>query len=132
MDAAVRSTKALWAGRIISTVVILFMAFDGVGKLLKVSQVVKANVELGFPEGQLQFLGVLILAFTLAYAIPRTAVLGAILLTAFLGGATAAKVRLEDASLFFSVVMGALVWGGLFLRDARLRALIPWRRLGSA
>jgi hypothetical protein len=103
------------------------MLLDGVTKLLKVPQVEQATAELGFPEGQIRGLGVLILVCTVLYVIPRTSVLGAILLTAFLGGATAAKVRIEDPTLLFSVVMGVLVWAGLFLRDERLRALLPLR-----
>jgi hypothetical protein len=118
---------ALWAGRFLSGLVVLFMLFDGVTKLLKVPQVVQATAELGFPDGQIRVLGLIILVCTVLYVIPPTSVLGAILLTAFLGGATAAKVRIEDPALLFSVVMGVLVWGGLFLRDERLRALVPLR-----
>jgi hypothetical protein len=88
---------------------------------------VQATAELGFPDGQIRVLGLIILVCTVLYVIPPTSVLGAILLTAFLGGATAAKVRIEDPALLFSVVMGVLVWGGLFLRDERLRALVPLR-----
>ena len=73
----------------------------------------------------------LVLVCTAVYVIPRTSILGAILLTGFLGGATAAKVRIEDASLFFSVVMGVLAWAGLYLRNDRLRALVPFVRGGG-
>lgn len=120
--------KKVLVGRILSGLVVLFMAFDGVAKLLKVPEVTKATTELGFPEGEIRSLGVTVLICTVAYVVPRTSVLGAILLTGFLGGATAAKVRLEDPSLLFSVAMGVLVWGGLFLRDERLRELLPLRR----
>jgi DoxX-like family len=121
------SDAQLWAGRILSGLVVLSMLLDGVTKLLKVPQVERATAELGFPEGQIRGLGALILVCTVLYVAPRTSVLGAILLTAFLGGATAAKVRLEDPTLLFSVVMGVMVWAGLFLRDERLRALVPLR-----
>ncbi|MGH7296846.1 MAG: DoxX family protein [Polyangiaceae bacterium] len=116
------------AGRGISVLVTLFMTFDGVAKVLVEPHVVKAQAELGFPAELAVPLGLVVLACTALYAFPRTAMLGAVLLTAWLGGATAAKVRLEDASLLFSVVMGVLVWAGLYLRDERLRALLPLRR----
>jgi hypothetical protein len=120
--------KKVWAGRAVSALVILFMAFDGVAKLVHESHVLQASAELGWPEGQTTGLGLLVLACTTVYAVPPTSVLGAILLTGFLGGATAAKVRIEDPSLLFSVVMGILTWGGLWLRDERLRALVPLRK----
>jgi hypothetical protein len=118
----------LWAGRIVSGLVVLFMVFDGVSKLLQVQPVLKAQAELGWPEGQGRLLGVLLLACTAVYAFPRAWVLGAILLTGFLGGATAAQARIESPHFLFSVMMGVLVWLGIFLRDERLRALVPLRR----
>jgi DoxX-like family len=118
------SRKMLSAGRVLTGLVVLFMAFDGVTKVTRAPQVLKAMVELGFPDDLTRVLGVLVLACTVVYVIPRTSVLGAILLTAWLGGATAAKVRLEDHTMFFSVVIGVMVWGGLFFRDKRLRTLI--------
>jgi hypothetical protein len=121
-----------WAGRILSALVIAFMLFDAAGKLARESHVVAAQAELGFPDGQIRLLGAIVLACTILYAIPRTAIFGAILLTAFLGGATAAKVRLEDASLWFSVVMGVLAWAGLYLRDGRLRTIVPFSTHSSA
>jgi hypothetical protein len=120
--------KGVWAGRAVSALVVLFMVFDGVAKLAHESHVLQASAQLGWPESQTTGLGLLVLACTTVYAVPRTSVLGAILLTGFLGGATAAKVRIEDASLFFSVAMGVLTWVGLWLRDAGLRALLPLRR----
>src|SRR5882762_4334164 len=90
------STGMLWAGSIVSGVVILFMLFDGIAKLLKVAPVMLAMTELGYPAELTRTLGVLGLACTILYAVPRTSILGAILLTAFLGGATAAKARLKD------------------------------------
>ena len=112
-----------------STFAILFMLLDAVMKLVKPLPVVQATVQLGFPESVIFGLGIALLVCTVLYAIPGTSVLGAILLTGYLGGAVASKVRVE-AGLFdltFPVIFAALVWGGLFLRDPRLRALIPWR-----
>jgi hypothetical protein len=123
-----RARARIWTGRGLSGLVVVFMTWDGVAKLVVESHVVKAMAELGWPPGQTVGLGILVLACTAIYAVPRTSVLGAILLTAFFGGATAAKVRIEDTSLFFSVVMGALAWAGLYLRDERLRALLPIAR----
>jgi hypothetical protein len=122
----------VWIGRGLSGLVVAFMLFDGIGKIAVEQHVVKAMAELGWPPGQTVALGVLILVCTAVYAIPRTSVLGAILLTGFLGGATAAKVRMEDASLFFSVFMGVLTWAGLYLRNDRLRALVPLERDGGS
>jgi hypothetical protein len=123
-----RSKATLWAGRILTAITVLFMLFDGISKVAVIPPVVKAMAELGYPADLTRVLGVLILLCTVVYVIPRTSVLGAILLTAFLGGATAAKVRLEDPTLFFSVAMGVLVWAGLFFRDDRLRTLFPLRK----
>jgi hypothetical protein len=117
----------LWAGRVVSGLVVLFMLFDSITKVVKEEHVVKAMAELGFPDHLTTLLGLILLVSTVLYAIPRTAILGAILLTAWLGGATAEKTRLEDATWLFSVVFGVLVWVGLYLRDARLRSLTPIR-----
>jgi hypothetical protein len=123
------SKKKLWAGIIITALPALFLFLDGVGKVAKPAVVVEATVRLGYPESVILYLGIVLLACTIVYVIPRTAVLGAILLTGYLGGAVATHVR-AGGSLFeilFPVIMGALVWGGLYLRDQRLRALIPFR-----
>jgi hypothetical protein len=119
------SSKALWVGWIMTGLPALFLLFDGVMKLVKPEFVVKATVQLGYPEGVILPLGIVLLACTCLYLIPRTAVLGAILLTGYLGGAVATHVRVS-ADLFeilFPVVFGALLWGGLFLRDPRLRRI---------
>jgi len=112
-----------------STLVALFMLFDGIGKLVKPAPVVEATVHIGYPESVIFGLGVVLTAATILYIIPRTSVLGAILLTGYLGGAVASQVRIS-ASLFseiFPILLGVLVWGGLYLRDERVRALIPLR-----
>ncbi len=121
------STGALWTGRVFSALTVLFMLFDAAGKLARESHVLKAQVEIGWPDDLTRVLGGVLLVCTLLYAVPRTAFYGAILLTAWLGGATAAKVRLEDPMLWFSVAFGFLLWAGLFLRDSRIRSLAALR-----
>jgi len=120
--------KTIWAGRIIGALVILFLTFDGLIKAMRLAPAVESTAQIGFPERLVRSLGFVELACLALYTVPRTSVLGAILLTGYLGGATAAKVRLEDPSFLFSVVFGVLVWGALFLRDDRLRALIPLKK----
>jgi hypothetical protein len=120
-----------WTGWGMSGLMIAFLLFDGVSKLVLESHVVEATAQIGYPLDLIRPLGVICLACTILYAIPRTSILGAILLTAYLGGAVASKVRIEDplfGSVLFGVYFGILVWGGLYLRDARLRALIPLSR----
>jgi len=122
--AAVSSKKALWTGRIISGWLVLFLLFDGVVKVLKLAPAMEGTARLGYPSSLVVPIGIVELLCVAAYVIPRTSILGAILLTGYLGGATATQVRLEDPWFFFPVVVGALVWAGLLLRDARLRSLI--------
>lgn len=124
------SKGSLWAGRVISGFVVVFMLFDGVTKLMKVSQVVEATVRIGFPTNTIVGIGATLLFCTALYVIPQTSVLGAILLTGYLGGATAANVRAGTPAFntCFPIIFGVLVWLGLFLRDRRLRALVPLRR----
>ena len=124
------STKRLWAGRIIGTLAVLFLVFDSVGKLLTLPPVVAGTARLGFPESVVLGIGIVELVCIVAYLTPRTAVLGAILLTGYLGGAVATHVRIGDpvfSHVLFPIYVAVLVWGGLFLRDGRLRALIPLR-----
>ena len=115
-----------WTGRVLSTIVILFMIFDGVLHVWKPAPVVEAFNQLGYPIRAAVALGILALVCTALYAIPRTAVLGAVLLTAYLGGAVATQVRAEAGwfPIIFPVLLGVLLWTGLALRDARVRALI--------
>ena len=123
------SNKALWTGRIISTLSAAFLLFDGVVKLFKPGFVVKGTVELGYNENVIVPLGIVLSACAILYSIPRTSVLGAILLTGYLGGACATHVRAGQGAfrILFPVFFGALLWLGLYLRDARLRAVI-WPR----
>jgi hypothetical protein len=121
------SPKALWAGRIVSGLVVLFMLMDGTMKLFKPSFVLEANARLGYPESTLVGIGLALLASTVLYVIPRTSIFGAILLTGYLGGAVASNVRAAQGlfNTMFPLVFGVLVWGGLWLRDSRLRNLVP-------
>src|SRR5215831_9392333 len=123
------SKGALWAGRIMSALPTLFLLVDGAMKLAKPEVVVKTTVDLGYAEAVILPLGVVLLACTILYLIPRTAVLGAILLTGYLGGAVATHVHAGHGAfeILFPVVFGALLWGGLVLRDGRLRVLLPLR-----
>ena len=119
------------AGRVMSTLPVLFLLFDAALKFAKPAMVVEGTVTLGYPEGVIVPLGVILLASTLLYAFPRTAVLGAILLTGYLGGAVATHVRVGHpmfSHTLFPVFVGLLLWGGLWLRDSRVRALLPLRR----
>jgi len=105
----------------------LFLLVDGAMKLAKPAIVVETTVKLGYAESVIFPLGIVLLACTSVYVIPRTSVLGAILLTGYLGGAVATHVRAGNGwfTMSFPVILGALLWSGLYLRDARLRALIP-------
>jgi uncharacterized membrane protein YphA (DoxX/SURF4 family) len=120
------SKKMLWAGRIVSALPVLMLLLSGVMKLVKPAPVVEGFARFGYPERLAFAIGILELVCTLIYVIPQTSVLGAILLTGFLGGATATHVRVGDP-FFAPVVLGVLVWLGLLLRDGRLRALLPLR-----
>ena len=125
------SNTAIWAGRIISAVVILFLLADGGMKLIPLDIVVEATGQLGYPVSIARTLGILTLVCTILYAIPQTSVLGAILLTGYLGGAIASHLRIDSplfSHVLFGVYLGLMIWGGLYLRDGRLRALIPLRR----
>lgn len=125
--------KVVWVGRGLSGVAALFLAFDALGKLARVAPVVEGTVQLGYPEGVVRGLGVCLLACTVLYVVPRTSVLGAVLLTGYLGGAVATHVRVSHPWLthaLFPVYVAAFVWGGLYLRDPRLAALAPWSPTG--
>ncbi|MBR2690678.1 MAG: DoxX family protein [Aquamicrobium sp.] len=125
------STRALWAGRIMSGLIVLFMIFDGVIKLPPLDIVTQTMTEIGWPAdvGTARLLGIIGLVATALYAWPRTSFLGAILLTAYFGGAIATHVRIGNplfSHTFFGIYLGLLLWGGLWLRDPRLRALLPF------
>lgn len=127
------SNGALWTGRALSAIVILFMIFDGVIKLPPLQIVTQTMAQLGWPEdpNTARLLGIVGLISTVLYALPRTSVLGAILLTAYMGGAISTHVRIGNPLLshtLFGVYLAVVLWGGLYLRDPRVRALIPFSR----
>jgi hypothetical protein len=121
------SRKALWLGRILTGISAAFLLFDASGKLLKVPPVVEAAVGLGFPVDVILGLGVTLAACMILLLVPRTAVLGALILTGYLGGAVAANVRIGNpfaTHTLFPVCVATFVWGGLYLRDPRVRAML--------
>ena len=122
------STKSLWAGRIITALPILFLLMDGVMKLVKPTRVVETTVQLGYPESVILPIGIVLLVCTVLNVIPRTCVLGAILLTGYLGGAVATQLRVGAGPfpIVFPIILGVLIWLGLYLREDRLRALVPY------
>jgi len=125
------SKRSLWTGRIISVLVILFMLFDAALHLIKPAPVVSAFAQLGLPLQLSMTLGIIELSCIILYAMPRTSLLGAILLTGYLGGAVVTQLRVGNplfSEALFPIYVGVLAWGGLFLRDQRLRALIPLRQ----
>lgn len=125
------SRKALWAGRVLSGLAVLFLGADATGKLLQVPDVVEGTTILGYSASVILPLGVLQLVCLTFYVIPRTAVLGAVLWTGYLGGAIATHVRVGNplfSHTLFPIYVAALLWGGLWLRDRRIRAVLPLRR----
>lgn len=126
------STASVWIGRVLSGLLIVFLVFDGAIKLVPLQVVTDTMIELGYSGSvdQARLLGVLTLLCTVLYAIPRTSILGAILLTGYLGGAMATHLRIGNplfTHLLFGLYLGVMAWGGLYLRDPRLRTLIPFR-----
>lgn len=133
MSAISQSTPAspamTWSGRILTLLLTLFLLFDCTVKLLKTPEAVQGTIQLGYPETTIVPIGIVLLVCLVLYLIPRTSILGAILLTGYLGGATATMVRVASPWVPFPVIIGGLVWAGLYLRDEQLRALIPLRRI---
>jgi hypothetical protein len=124
------SKTRLWTARIVTAISVLFLVFDGVTKVMNVDAVKAGMAEMGYPAHLTGSIGILLLICVAIYLIPRTAVLGAILLTGYLGGAVASQVRIEHPLFgytLFPVYIAVLLWGGLYLRHSRLRALIPLR-----
>jgi hypothetical protein len=123
-----RSTPAkTWAARVVGSLLVLFLLVDGGGKVLRLAPYVEGTARVGYPASCLVPLGLLLLACTILYVVPRTAVLGAVLLTGYLGGATATHVRMGEPFLF-PVVFGVLLWACLYVRDERVRTLLLPRR----
>jgi hypothetical protein len=127
----VASKKMLWTGRIVSGLIAVLLLLDAVMKVLQVTAVMEGTAKAGYPASAVRPIGIILLVCLICYVIPRTSVLGAILLTGYLGGAVATNLRIS-APLFSYILtpvyVGVLVWGGLFLRDERLRELIPLRK----
>ncbi len=126
------SRGRLWTGRILSILVTLFLLFDAFGKLAKPAAVLQASARIGFPVHLLTPIGVILLICTVLYAIPRTAVFGAVLLTGYLGGAVEAVLTTNSPAfeVAFPVLFGVIVWAGIFLREPRLLQLFPLRCTG--
>jgi len=127
MQSAPISKGALWTGRILSAIPVLLLLTSATAKLLKPPPVLLGFAQLGYSESIILKLAIIELAFTAIYLIPRTSVFGAILLTAYLGGATATHARVGDPAFVGPVLTGVLLWLGLYLREQRLRALVPLR-----
>ena len=124
------SKKRVWVGRVLSGLVVLFLIPDGIFKFIKPAPVVEAFAHVGWPLSLANVLGTLLLVCIALYAIPRTSILGAILLTGYLGGAVATHLRAGDplfSHILFPTYLGVLLWLGLYLRDDRVRVLIPLR-----
>jgi hypothetical protein len=129
-DSQAGSRRALWTGRVLSGLAVLFLVFDSVAKLLQMAPVIAATIQLGYPADAVFSLGLILLSCVVVYVIPRTSVLGAVLLTGYLGGAVATQMRVGNplfSHTLFPIYIAAFIWGGLLLRDPGLRAFFPWR-----
>jgi hypothetical protein len=132
VEIVMKADPGIWTGRALSALVIVFMLMDAGMKLAMIQPVIDTTGQLGWPTDAVHIRGLAItlLAATALYTYPRTAVLGAVLLTAYLGGAVATHVRIGSplfSHVLFGVYLGVFVWGGLYLRDAKVRALFPLR-----
>jgi hypothetical protein len=124
---AAASTTTRWAGRVLTGLAVLFLVFDATIKLVGATEAVQGTVQLGWAAHHLPILGVIEIACLVLYLVPRTAPLGAVLWTGYFGGAIATHLRLDNPLLthtLFPIYVAALVWGGLYLRDSRVRALL--------
>ncbi|HEX4784768.1 MAG TPA: DoxX family protein [Candidatus Sulfotelmatobacter sp.] len=129
MQATVANSKTmLWTGRVMSALPVLLILLGSVMKLMRLLSVVEGFARAGVPERLIIPVGLIELLCVVVYLIPQTAVLGAILMTGLLGGATITTLRVGDPTYPMPVILGMLAWGGLYMRDARLRELIPLRR----
>ena len=126
-NAVPQSNTLVWIGRIISGLIVLFLLFGGIFGIVKAADLAPQFAKYGYPAGAMVKIDITCIICALIYAFPRTAILGAILLTGYLGGATATHVRVGEP-FFIPILVAVLAWGGIFLRDPQLRALIPLRR----
>jgi len=124
------SKKRLWIGRILAALPTLFLLVDGGMKLFKPPAVVETTIKLGYPESAIVPIGVTLLACIFLYLLPRTSILGAVLLTGYLGGAVATQVRVSAGAfnILFPVFLASLLWAGVWLQDRRLEGLLPFTR----
>lgn len=125
------TNRTLWASRIMGGIAVLFLLFDTGIKLVREVHAVEGTIQLGYPDSSVQLLGFIEAACLILYIIPRTSVLGMVLMTGYLGGAVATHVRLENplfSHILFSVYIALLMWGSLYLREPRLRSLLPLRK----
>lgn len=129
-SAAPVSKAALWTGRVISGIVALMLFWSAGMDLTRSSMVMEGMTKYGYPAGSVLGIGLALLAGVILYVVPRTSILGAIVLTGYLGGAVSTHVRAGDpvGRMLVPVLFGVLTWGGLYLRDAGLRGLVPLRR----
>ena len=121
------NSLARWGGRVLSALPVLFLSVDGVFKVLRHPEVLKASATLGIPESITMAIGLILLSCVALYVVPRTAPLGAALLTGYLGGAVFVHMRVGDplfSHTLFPIYVGAMIWAGLFLRDSRVRNLL--------
>src|SRR5215510_1806605 len=128
-EVGVTSKAKQWTGRVITVFTVAFLLFDAIVKVLNLPVAVEGTVRLGYPARLVMYIGIVELVCLGMYLYPRTAVVGAILLTGYLGGATATQVRIENPWFIFPVAVGVLVWAGLFLRNGRLRPIFPSQSL---
>jgi hypothetical protein len=122
------SKASIWTGRVMSALPVLIVLMSSVMKLMKLPQVIEGFAKTGVPEQLILPIGLIELTCVVVYLIPRTSILGAILMTGLLGGATITTLRIGDPTYPMPVVLGMLAWGGLWMRDSRLRALIPFKQ----
>ena len=123
--------KTIWVGRILSALAILFLSFDTIVKVLRLPVAIEGTTQLGYPESSVFVIGIIQLVCLVLYVIPQTSVFGAILFTGYLGGAIATHLRIGSplfTHILFPIYVAVLIWGGLYAREPRLRAVIPIRR----
>ena len=125
------SKRKIWAGRILTILGTIFLVFDSLGKIFGVQEAVEGTVKLGYPNQVVPIIGILLLIFSIIYIIPRTRMIGLILLTAYLGGAVATHFRIGSplfTHILFPVYISLIIWGGFYLNEESLKNLIPiWK-----
>ncbi len=129
--ARTKVARSVIVGRVLSTIITLLLTVDGVFKLFPVKEVIEGSAQLGYSPSSMPAIGITLLACVVLYAIPRTSVFGALLLTGYLGGAIATHVRVQNplfSHILFPTYVAAFVWGGLYLRNSKLRALVSFDR----